>query len=111
MSAAKVRTYLGHKANALFHSSPEEQERHKQTASLEQIARETINSTYHEDDPSVAEWFQGLVPSSAGVAEYVSELFPSAQWVRRYNIHWLTGDLVAGACTNNSTVQNNELIK
>jgi sodium-independent sulfate anion transporter 11 len=103
MSTSKVKTYLGHRATALFHSNPEERERRKQTASLEQIARETINSTYQEDDPSVAEWFQGLVPSSAGVAEYIRELFPSAQWLRRYNVHWLTGDIVAGAFLNEHT--------
>ena len=96
MSVGKVKTYLNHKAASFFDSKPDERARRKQTASLEQIARETINQTYHEDDPSVADWFQDLVPTSAGVGEYVTELFPSAQWLRRYNLHWLTGDLVAG---------------
>jgi sodium-independent sulfate anion transporter 11 len=94
MREIKLGTYVKHKATAAFNSSLEESR--KRTASLEQIARETINQTYHEDDPSVAEWFQGLVPSSAGIAEYVSELFPSAQWIRRYNMHWLGGDIIAG---------------
>lgn len=65
-------------------------------ASLERTARETIGQVYLEEDPSVAEWFHGLVPSSEGVAEYVSDLFPCAQWVRRYNVPWLVGDLIAG---------------
>lgn len=94
MSGSKIKTYLGRKATTVFGASSEE--RCRKTASLEQIARETINQTYHEEDASVAEWFRGLVPSSAGVAEYVSELFPSAQWVRRYNVHWLLGDVIAG---------------
>ncbi|KAH7088757.1 sulfate permease-like protein [Paraphoma chrysanthemicola] len=94
MSGSKIKTYLSKKATTAFGISS--QERSRKTASLEQIARETINQTYHEDDPSVAEWFRGLVPSSAGVAEYVTELFPSAQWVRRYNVHWLVGDVIAG---------------
>jgi sodium-independent sulfate anion transporter 11 len=94
MSRNQLRTYLSHKAGTYFNASA--QERRNQTAFLEQIARETINQTYHEDDPSVAEWFRDLVPSSAGVAEYVSDLFPSAQWVRRYNMHWLMGDVIAG---------------
>jgi len=94
MSGSKLKTYLSRKATAAFNVSSEQ--RRKTTASLEQIARETINQTYCEDDPSVAEWFRGLVPSSAGVAEYVSELFPSARWVRRYNVPWLIGDVIAG---------------
>lgn len=94
MSGSKLKTYLSKKATTAFNISSEESRR--KTASLEQIARETINQTYHEEDPSVAEWFQGLVPSSEGVAEYVRDLFPSAQWVRRYNVHWLMGDVIAG---------------
>ena len=108
MSGRKAKAYLSHKAKSFFDTTSEE--RRKQTASLEQFARETINQTYHEDDPSVAEWFRGLVPSSAGVAEYVSELFPSAQWVRRYNVQWLIGDLIAGKSsidTSNSTAPLN----
>jgi sodium-independent sulfate anion transporter 11 len=94
MSKSKLGIYVKSKATAAFSSSSEECR--QRTASLEQIARETINQTYYEEDPSVAEWFQGLVPSSRGIAEYVSELFPSAQWIRRYNIHWLGGDVIAG---------------
>ncbi|KAF2829026.1 sulfate permease-like protein [Ophiobolus disseminans] len=94
MSGSKLKSYLNKKATTVFGASSDQ--RRKQTASLEKIARETINQTYCEDDPSVAEWFQGLVPSSAGVAEYVHDLFPAAQWLRRYNLHWLAGDVVAG---------------
>jgi sodium-independent sulfate anion transporter 11 len=104
MRGSKLGAYAKNKATAFFDSSSEESR--KRTASLEQIARETINSTYHEDDPSVAEWFQGLVPSSADVAEYVSELFPSAQWIRRYNLHWLGGDIIAGTFLEIALGQN-----
>ncbi|KAF2129222.1 sulfate permease [Dothidotthia symphoricarpi CBS 119687] len=78
----------------VFHASS--QDRCQNTTYLEQVARETIGETYLEDDPSVAEWFQGLVPSSHSVIEYVRELFPSVQWMRRYNLHWLLGDAIAG---------------
>jgi sodium-independent sulfate anion transporter 11 len=90
MKASNFKSYLA----TTFNTSSDQ--RRKTTTSLEQIARETINQTYCEDDPSVAEWFRDLVPSSAGVAEYVSEVFPAARWVRRYNARWLVGDLVAG---------------
>jgi sodium-independent sulfate anion transporter 11 len=66
------------------------------TASLKQISGETIGDTYFEDDPTVAEWFRGFVPTRRGAADYVRELFPSARWMRRYNFHWLAGDAIAG---------------
>jgi sodium-independent sulfate anion transporter 11 len=94
MSGQKLKTYMAQKTTAVFNASAEE--RRKRRASLERIAQETINSTYIEDDPSVAEWFRDMVPSSAEVGEYVSELFPSTKWMRRYNLHWLMGDLTAG---------------
>lgn len=65
-------------------------------AMLKEMARETIGQTYIEEDPSVAEWFRGLVPSSLGATAYVRELFPCVQWVKRYNLQWLVGDIIAG---------------
>jgi sodium-independent sulfate anion transporter 11 len=91
MSKGKVREFLMTRV-----LGDDSEGRRKNTASMEQLARETIGQTYLEEDPSVAEWFRGLVPSSHGVTEYVNELFPSAQWIRRYNLHWLLGDVIAG---------------
>ncbi|CAA9961975.1 Sulfate permease protein [Pyrenophora teres f. maculata] len=65
-------------------------------ASFANIAHDTIGDTYIEEDPSVLEWFRELVPTSQGVADYARGLFPSARWIRRYNVHWLTGDAIAG---------------
>ncbi|KAL1798828.1 hypothetical protein ACET3X_002865 [Alternaria dauci] len=72
------------------------EDRSDQTASLKNVARDTIGETYIEEDPSVAEWMRECIPTSHGAAEYVRELFPSARWVRRYNLHWLAGDAIAG---------------
>jgi sodium-independent sulfate anion transporter 11 len=94
-----IKAYLIGKAAETFNASSTKRSQHK--SSLEQIARDTINQTYIEDDPSVAEWFCDLVPSSAGIAEYVHELFPSVQWMRRYNLHWLMGDVIAGMSSPN----------
>ena len=94
MSGSKLKTFLSNKVTRVFDASSDQ--RHQQTASLEQIARETISQTFLEEDPSVADWFRDLVPSSTGVANYARDIFPSAQWVRRYNLHWLMGDVVAG---------------
>ncbi|KAF2682275.1 sulfate permease-like protein [Lentithecium fluviatile CBS 122367] len=78
----------------VLHADPTEREEEKET--LLKIARDTLGETYVEDDPSVAEFFAGLVPTKAHVAQYVHNLFPSASWVRRYNLHWLLGDAIAG---------------
>ncbi|KAJ4368459.1 hypothetical protein N0V83_006816 [Neocucurbitaria cava] len=96
MTGSKLKTFLNNAASKALPNFSDQHSKQKQTASLEKIARETIGSTYLEEDPSVAEWFRGLVPSSRGVAEYVDELFPSARWVRRYNVSWLVGDAIAG---------------
>jgi sodium-independent sulfate anion transporter 11 len=72
------------------------EDRSAQTTSLKSIAHDTFGETYIEEDPSVAEWFRECIPTSHGAAEYVRELFPSARWLRRYNLHWLAGDAIAG---------------
>ncbi|KAH7319889.1 sulfate transporter family-domain-containing protein [Stachybotrys elegans] len=51
---------------------------------------------YFEHEPTVAEFFKELAPSRAGAISYARSLFPSAQWIPRYNLRWLTGDIVAG---------------
>lgn len=51
---------------------------------------------YHEQEPTVAEWFRSLVPDRHGAAEYIHDLFPSAQWMTRYNWRWFLGDSIAG---------------
>lgn len=68
-------------------------------ADLAQKARDTIDPVdiYLEEEPTVAEWLRELVPTRAGALHYVTSLFPSASWVRRYNARWLLGDVVAGA--------------
>lgn len=72
------------------------EDRSPQTETLKNVAHETIGETYIEEDPSVAEWFRECVPTSQDAAGYVRELFPSARWIRRYNLHWLAGDAIAG---------------
>lgn len=67
-------------------------------SNLDKRAAEVLDSpdVYLEDEPSVGDWFKEIVPSRRGVAEYITSLFPSASWIRRYNVPWLIGDMVAG---------------
>lgn len=76
------------------------EDRSAQTTSLKDIAQDTIGEAYIEEDPSVAEWLCECVPTSHDAAEYVRELFPSVRWLRRYNLHWLAGDAIAGMQSN-----------
>ncbi|KAF2750798.1 sulfate permease [Sporormia fimetaria CBS 119925] len=52
--------------------------------------------TYVEQEPTALEWFKEILPSSHDVGEYFINLFPFLQWITRYNVQWLLGDLVAG---------------
>ncbi|PNY28327.1 Sulfate permease 2 [Tolypocladium capitatum] len=65
---------------------------------LDSRARRVLDpaDVYLEDEPSVVEWLKELAPTSAGARRYVKALFPAASWIRRYNIRWLAGDIIAG---------------
>ncbi|EMD94246.1 hypothetical protein COCC4DRAFT_163382 [Bipolaris maydis ATCC 48331] len=58
----------------------------------------TVDSAdiYVEEEPTAREWLQEVVPSAREFGEYVYSLFPFVQWITRYNMQWLMGDLVAG---------------
>lgn len=96
MIIGKVGKYIQTEILRSDHAAREEE-----TELYKRIAQETIDSTYVEEDPSVSEWFRDLVPTAAGTLEYFQNLFPSASWVRRYNLHWLLGDAIAGKCRCN----------
>jgi len=62
----------------------------------------TIDSadTYVEHEPTAWEWITDTLPNRHELLEYVSSLFPFIQWIDRYNLQWLSGDLVAGELFN-----------
>ena len=96
MSKNAIRAFANRAVSSALPSWSETDDRNKQVDKLRLIANETIGDAFTEEDPSVAEWFRSLVPSSEGVGQYARDLFPSAQWMRRYNVHWLIGDAIAG---------------
>ena len=78
---------------------------HKQnhsSNSFRQKNAESINSAvstadgYYEDEPTVAGWFREITPSGRDVVHFIYSLFPFLHWITRYNLQWLTGDLIAG---------------
>lgn len=84
--------------SSLLGIDPNERYAH-QPEHLEKRAREILDpiDIYLEDEPSVLEWFKELVPSARGTKQYVRGLFPPVAWLKRYNVQWLLGDMVAGS--------------
>ncbi|KAF2010809.1 sulfate permease-like protein [Aaosphaeria arxii CBS 175.79] len=70
--------------------------RKEKVEALRKRAEETSVNQHIEDDPSVREWLRDQVPTRAGAARYARNLFPSVGWTRRYNVHWMLGDAIAG---------------
>ena len=58
----------------------------------------TIESadTYVEQEPTAIEWLHEVTPTGQDIVTYIVHLFPFLQWITRYNVQWLLGDLVAG---------------
>jgi sodium-independent sulfate anion transporter 11 len=54
------------------------------------------SESYIEPEPTVAEYFHDLLPSGGEVLRQIAGFFPFLQWIGRYNLKWLWGDLIAG---------------
>jgi solute carrier family 26 (sodium-independent sulfate anion transporter), member 11 len=63
---------------------------------LEPRLHHEVHSIFREQDPTVSGWVGSLVPNQSEVSSYCRSLFPSADWITRYNLRWLMGDSIAG---------------
>jgi sodium-independent sulfate anion transporter 11 len=73
--------------------------RHDATEELargDSIASGSSAERYFEREPTVADWFREIAPTRQNVKNYFKDLFPFLAWITRYNLTWLTGDLIAG---------------
>ncbi|KAJ5086047.1 hypothetical protein N7532_010818 [Penicillium argentinense] len=52
--------------------------------------------SYNEPEPTSVEWIREITPSFKQFVNYLISLFPFLNWIGRYNLQWLIGDLVAG---------------
>jgi len=52
--------------------------------------------TYVEDEPSSLEWICQVAPTGRTFIDWLYHLFPFTHWIGRYNLTWLSGDLIAG---------------
>lgn len=74
---------------------------YRQDASEDYARRQSITSgssveSFVEKEPTTADWLREIVPTGRNVKTYFKELFPFLAWITRYNVQWLTGDLIAG---------------
>ena len=53
-------------------------------------------NTYVDQEPTTAEWINSITPSGRTMGRWAYSLFPFVHWIDRYNLQWLSGDLVAG---------------
>lgn len=51
---------------------------------------------YVEPEPHAIDWFREITPNGREMGQYAKSLFPFVNWIGRYNLQWLSGDLVAG---------------
>lgn len=56
--------------------------------------------SYVENEPTIWEWICQITPNGRQLFNYFLSLFPFVHWITRYNLQWLTGDLVAGESTS-----------
>lgn len=52
--------------------------------------------TYVEEEPTALEWIKHVTPGPRDVGLWAYHLFPFVHWITRYNLQWLSGDLIAG---------------
>ena len=52
--------------------------------------------TYVEQEPTSLEWLLHVTPTGHTLVKWLISLFPFINWIDRYNLQWLIGDLVAG---------------
>ncbi|RYO11816.1 Sulfate permease 2 [Alternaria arborescens] len=51
---------------------------------------------YLEEEPTVKEWLCSFRLTRQSIINFLCSLFPCTSWLRRYNVHWLLGDAIAG---------------
>lgn len=54
------------------------------------------HDAFFEEEVTVNEWFREHMPSRHDIIPYCISFFPFTQWIGRYNLRWLTGDIIAG---------------
>ena len=95
MSAAKASTFVGERILRIPIADSKENYEDRVTRG-ESIASALHADNYIDPDPSVRDWLRENFPSKHQAARFGISLLPCLDWLPRYNVTWLLGDLVAG---------------
>ena len=96
-SQTPTSTKVGHGlAKALCIPINEHQAKQEAVTRGESAYSASTGDTYVEEEPHSIDWVLSLIPSGRQVVQYFIDLFPFLQWITKYNLQWLIGDLVAG---------------
>lgn len=94
-SASHAFTFVGEKILRIPISESNESQ-HDRVTRGESIAEANHADPYIDHEPSATEWVKSLIPDRKGMLDFGKSLFPFTEWLPRYNLTWLIGDLVAG---------------
>lgn len=92
---ADARTKIGHGLAKVLGIKLEDQNSDPVTRGESAFSVSSADS-YVEPEPTVQDWVHDHSPSGRDLVNYFISLFPFVQWIHRYNLQWLIGDLVAG---------------
>ncbi|KAH8724986.1 sulfate transporter family-domain-containing protein [Phaeosphaeriaceae sp. PMI808] len=86
-------TFLAKLANKVFDADSQKQHENQSTV-LQDLPDFVV--PYIEEEPTVKEWIRGCKPTQEASVLYLRSLFPFTSWLRRYNVHWMLEDAIAG---------------
>ena len=70
----------------------------------ESVFSSQTTDSYVEEEPRSEQWIGEVIPNGRDVVHYFRSLFPFLDWIGRYNLQWLLGDLVAGTHPSSSNL-------
>ncbi|KZF25896.1 sulfate permease [Xylona heveae TC161] len=96
--AASLPSKTGHLLAKVLGIKLDDQRQNEQAVVTrgESIVSVSTTDTFVEEEPTAVEWVRETLPSGHELVQYARSLFPFTNWILRYNLQWLFGDLVAG---------------
>jgi sodium-independent sulfate anion transporter 11 len=91
-----VATKIGHGLAKVLQIKLDQRDLDDQIRRGESVFSSHTADTYVEQEPTTLGWFREITPSGRDLGQYCISLFPFLNWIGRYNLQWLIGDLVAG---------------
>ena len=95
--ATTTSSKIGHGLTKVLRINVDERQAQKEAVTRgESTYSVNTADSYFEDEPRTLDYLNDLMPSGRDMFTYFRSLFPFTNWILRYNVQWLIGDLVAG---------------